>query len=378
MDKKNILRLTNSPYIEFEFNIELEKHKLPIISNYSKLEHYTIDRYYCNYKYDIKCFKMKEKYDRTKFRYKIVSSNLDIIQIINEIKPYLNEPITLIINKNCQSILMLKLIELDCFPNIIFGKQFDIKNYNFTSMKNTLNIICTKCNNLDLSNLPKNLNILRIQVGWRELKLIEIPSNTKKLFISNSIDSNKYLLNMEGVNVVNKILFVDNFNEIVNGCNYEFLMFNINNSHIDFTNLPFTLKILYLYDGFNKCLDYLPDSIEKIIFDGAINSNLSNLPSSVKSIEFRFLSPNQIDKLKELPDSIEIIYLMNDALIKLEPIKYLPKKLCLVKIERISRPHIIRAIENYKRENNLNFVIEIVEQSIISMVHTINSIYEFK
>lgn len=398
MDKQNILRLANSSYIEFEFNIGLEKHELPIVSNYDKCEHYgvvryyhdkcehySVTRYYCNYKYDIKCFKMKENYDRTKFRYKIVSSylnklgkcNLDIIQIINEIKPHLDNPITLVINKNNQPALIFKLMNLYCFQNIIFGKQFDMKIYNFVGIKNLSNVICSKCNNL--SNLPENLNILRIQVGWKESKLFEIPFNTKKLFISNSKDL-KYSLDMEGIKGVKKILFVNNFNEIVNlhTIEYDCLMFNVSNSHIDFTNLPLTLKIIYLQNQFNKCLDYLPSSIEKIIFAGSVYSNLTNLPSSVKSIEFRFLLSNQIDKLKELPDSIETIYLMCYALKQLEPIKYLPKKLCLVKIERVTSSHIIRVIENYKKENNLNFDIEFVEQSDNTTVRLINSIRKIK
>lgn len=182
MDKKNILRLTNSSYIEFEFNVGLEKRKIPIIANYN---------------YNIKCFKIKENCDKTKFRYKIVSSyldklgkcNLNIIEIIRKIKPHLDNPITLIINKNNQHILMLKLINLDCFENIIFGKQFDIKNCNFACMKNVSNVICTKCFNTNLlnltsltnlTNLPEKLNIIGIKVKWSELKFFEIPYNTKK------------------------------------------------------------------------------------------------------------------------------------------------------------------------------------------------------
>ena len=383
MDKKNILRLSNSSYIEFEFNIKLRKYQVLNL---------------INYKYDITCFKIADNYDEQKFRYKIVSSyfdklckcNLNIVEIIEVILPYLDNPITLIINKNYQPTLMLKLMDLDCFENIIFGKQFDVKNHNFACMKNITNVMYTKRLNSNLLNLPQNLNVIKIRLRCSEFKLIEIPSNTHKLFIF-VIGSEYCLLNMEDVKGIKKILFVDNWNEIKNShtIEYDCLVMNYDNLHIDFTNLPFTLKILYLHDGFNKCLDYLPSSVEKIIFAGTIGSNLSDLPSSVKSIEFRCFSFNQIDKLKELPDTIETIYLMCNGLNESEPIKYLPKKLCLVKIELLqpnsfkisfikNYESIIRSIENYKRENNLNFVIEFVEQSISSMKHTLNSIYKCK
>lgn len=362
MNKKNFLNLSSSSYVEFVFNIKLEKHELPIVEDYGKCIVNDSIKYFIDFKYDIKCFKLHEDLEKKNFRYKIVSNyykkvsevNLDIINIINEIRPYLSDSISLIINNNNVNTLVQSLTILDCFKNIIFRRKFTTMNYDFSLMKNVSNVICNKFPNLNFLNLPEGLNMLRIEVEFKSSKLFQIPLNTKKLLIVNKSVSRNYLLNMEDISGIKKILFVDNvcyvnnFNEL----DYDVLILGTNNRTINLNNLRVGIKVLWLYDTFNNNLDYLPDSVEKIIFNGLIHSNLSNLPSSTKIIEFKSFS---CDKLDELPDSIEKIHLQKICNNFVPKFKHLPKKLKLFITNSTSS--LNNKLKKYKKINKLDFKI---------------------
>lgn len=386
MEIYNILKLTNSQFIEFEFNTELEKYNLPIFTFVKSGDN---ENLILEYIYDVECYKIskdwrkiaEEKYIPI-YRYKIVGTYdnyLDMIKIIDVIKKYIYGKIILMINNDRCKNLIDRLIDLDCFNTLVLGKKFTNPTYSLDKM-NGIEYVVYKSNKINkIPILPHDIQILKINLNNQKIccKLIHIPNGVKKI-IYKKLGNYYWITDMENINV-KKILFVDECkchikqNAILD--NYDCLIYWGSNNLIDFQNLSSGVKVLKLLDLNNfsdSNFDYLPDSIESIHFPFLIDGKkLSNFPSSIKKISFDFViqkvasfenktyttqfSPN------ELPDSIEIIELNlfhNYGWTTIPEIKHLPKMLKKININYMSKiPSIKDKFVECKKIFNLNFLI---------------------
>ncbi len=318
-NKKQLNRLIlGKNYIEYTFNTYLSKSNLPIWKS----------EYKAHFNFDLKCFKINQypshnaslnQYEIREYSYKIVipyvNSNL-VLPIINDIIPHLffQSIVLQISNNNCID-LINQLSELHCWECIIFSKNFSTHKYHqIKNMQQVKYVIYKGLWNENLTDLPSNIDILSIVVKNHDNKFISIPHGVKKILIEEKNKANRYFVDLENLEGIKNILFVSGSNFIPNysNLNFEYLIYNHQNNFIDFTNIPSCVKILKIGCGiFNETLDYLPNSVEEIIFNSIINASLSNIPSSVNKVSIRVdeTSCENIKRINELPDSVEILNL---------------------------------------------------------------------
>lgn len=393
MEIYNILKLTNSSFIEFEFNTELEKHNLPI---FKFVETGNKNTLVVEYIYNVECYKISKDYRMITdekfvpiYRYKIVGTyvnHLDMIKIILNIEKHIYGKIILMINNNQCKYLVDELIDLDCFNTLVLGKKFTNPTYSLDKMKGIKYVIykSKKINKIPI--LPPNIQILKINLNKPKNchKLIYIPNGVKKI-IYNTSKNYFWIVDMENIDV-KKILFVD---ECKHSCcqkqnivlnDYDCLINLGFNELIDSKNLPIGVKILKLLamgrpDNSTKhdfSFDYLPDSVESIHLPFVVDGKkLLNLPTSVKNISFDLIKRRISEyanltyiselSLNELPDTIEIInlFLYYPYLYPMVEIKHLPKMLKKINIyyKAKSNTSIKTIFEEYKKKFNFDFLI---------------------
>ncbi len=162
----------------------------------------------------------------------------------------------------------------------------------------------------NIEYLPHDLISLEFKSNSNEIKFFKISYGVENVIISNKVGGVKYSINLSNLANPQKILFVNSDKKIFNTDLFEcdVLVLERQNDSINLTNLPNCIQMIKLYDGFADSLDWLPNSITKIVFDGDINSYIGNIPSSVKNVYFN--QPNvDLTKLSELPESVKHFYL---------------------------------------------------------------------
>jgi len=289
-------------YIEYIFSTNLSKYKLPI--------------WHLEYQ-NFTCYLLSKspRIYSTSFEYKIVFDykvSNTVPCILLNIKKILtvHQSILQISNNGCEN-LINELSNTCCFDCIIFSKNFSTSKYiEIKNMIGVKYVIYKGLWNENIINLPNNLEILVLNVKKNIVKLFNIPEGTRKI-IFNKCKKEQHIINLEDMKgEIKKILYVDKHNlfNMRNSLNlheleYECLVCLKNNNCIDFTNLPTCIKLLYL-QNFDDTLDYLPSSIEKIIFNFQCYSDMLNLPPSIKTIHL-----NNVCLIKDLPDFVEILYI---------------------------------------------------------------------
>jgi len=300
-------------YIQYIFNTNLSKSKLPIWSK----DYWNINSSY------LKCFKLSQiqrspsAYFHDDYCYKIVI-DYKVWNLVELILPDLElilipkPSILQISNNNCHNLIKI-ISKLDYFEHIIFTKKFSTTKYlEIKNMSNVKYVNYKGLWNQNLHNLPSGLDGIKINVKSDTTKLLTIPFGTKRILISivkrywKVYDYN--LENLENFNEINKILFVFNTGYInISNLEFQYLIYGVNNTFIDFTNIPNCVKILELYEDFNGNMNYLPNSIEKIIINGKNKMDLLNLPSSVKEICYKCRSLDPFGDFGKIPDFIQIL-----------------------------------------------------------------------
>ena len=357
-------------YIEYIFNTNLSKSNLPIWKS----------DYWNEYNSsNLKCFKLtqspsvdtKSYQNKINYYYKIVIDykvSYLISSILNDIKHHLIKKSTIlqISNNKCVNIIKV-LAQLDYFECLIFSKNFCTSKYfELKNMHTVRYVIYKGLYNTNMNDLSSNIDILSVAIKNNTNNLFSVPNGIKKILIKNK--RNKHLLHLENLKDIKNILLINHSKCIQNYSNLEFqylAYLDNKNSFIDFTNLPNCVRILELCDNFDKTLDYLPNSIEKIIFNRTINTNLSNIPSSVKEISINKLSLNNIRSINELPEFIQILNIefncnfidhnFNNNIHILEQLVNLPSKMNILNVNGIYlEKFIIKANEiKYKKNQNI-------------------------
>lgn len=298
-------------FVIYIFNTELSKNDLiyKIFDNDKNM--------YSNY---FKCFKLhggninkyKIIFPYEKNNYSLIINVLKLIDSysINRTSLINKSSILLISNNKCEE-LIFELTKLDYWKYIIFGKKFSTHKYNcISSMVGVKYVIYNGLWIENLENLPSNLEMIYIKIKFHKNLILNIPNKLKKILIKEKKKSQKYLFDFNELENIKKICIINNFLQIdLNKKKFEYLAYMCKNSYVNFTNLPSSIKALYLFDGFNLTLDYLPNTIVDIIFEGKICSNLSNLPSSIKNVKFNKMTDFNIYKINQLPDFIESLWL---------------------------------------------------------------------
>lgn len=248
--------------------------------------------------------------------------NLDLIifDILKSTQSCLtNKSILLKIHNNNKYQQVINVLsKLDYFECIIFNKKFNTCNYH--ELKNMIGVkyvIYKNMWNENLAELPPNLNLVKINIKQNTSKLYTIPHGIENISIYENYNKicKHTITNLNNLNNLNKIcnilLINDETTSITkyNKNNFEYLCCLVKNDFIDFNNLPNCIEILELWNNFDKSLDYLPNTITRIIFNGDIMTKLYNLPSSIKEIYFNDIKSAEIfKKIIELPNFIETIY----------------------------------------------------------------------
>ena len=367
----NELKLTSS-HIVIECEVSTSKHELPFVKQYREVKWVSKScvnqynyHYYIDWKYDIKCYKIYEKIgyfsDRYGYRIVIDYENYHLVKIIiRELEQFAQtRTYCLTINKNNQIDLVNDLVELNCFSHIIFGKQFNTHEYSrLKFLTNVSRVRYMSRYKSNLVDLPEWLDSLVFQSNsYRSIELLDIPKGVQEILIYSKTEQSIYTIDLTHLCEPKKILFVNSDKKItnLNNLTYDVIVLERANSSIDLTNLLNTVQMIKLYDQFDKSLDWLPDSVVKIVFNGRIESEISNIPSSTKCVQFNWAEKIFPAKLKELPDSIEHIYLRSICQIhidKCEPIIKLPRFLKTIHINKSSYECVNSFLVEYKNTNS--------------------------
>jgi hypothetical protein len=176
MEIYNILKLTNSSFIEFEFNTELEKYNLPIFTFVETGDENTLG---LEYIYDVECYTISKDWKQISdknfvpiYRYKIVgtyANYLDMVKIILDIEKYIHGKIILMINNDRCKYLVDELIDLNCFNTLVLGKNLSNPTYPLDKMKGIEYVIykSKKINKIPI--LPPDIQILKINLNGTKI-----------------------------------------------------------------------------------------------------------------------------------------------------------------------------------------------------------------
>jgi hypothetical protein len=242
------------------------------------------------------------------------------------------------LNKNIINIVIM-LINMFSVKFVLFGKQ--ISNINFPCLKKLsnvekLNLQFVSRRNNNLNYLPDNLESITLFVN-QPVTIFHMQNlvGLKKLIISSKY--NKYEMNISNISGINNLLFINSNNIVYNNknnnkydCEYiiitgtnpfndivlNYISLHVKVIHIILSdsnryNLDYNVFLENKSNEINILLGNLPNSVEKIIFDGIVNFNLCDLPSSVKTIVFNNSKIINMETFNQIPDFVEYIYIKN-------------------------------------------------------------------
>lgn len=247
MDKYCII--DDKIYFNDEFNEKLEPY-INIISRFDKLIfctfpfHETIHSITINDFGDDGSKSFCEFNCSSKFNFDInyLPDCLDMIILSSKFNSYIN------------------LDNLTRLKYLIFGYEYN-KQTKFVSMNNLTHLGFGYCFNFPLEiEYLKNLTHLKLSEKYNQA--IKFPDNLIYLYIGYG--------------------------------------FNID------INIPYSIKIIHTNSSNYSIIDYLPNTIEKIIIGVDFDVELNNLPNQIKKLQFEYTS-DYSKKLVNLPDSIESI-----------------------------------------------------------------------
>jgi hypothetical protein len=277
--------------------------------------------------------------------------------------------------------IIQKIVNLDYFTNINFGLEFNLKKIDFRDLKNCEKIVYNGYFYENSFLLPENLKSITLLAGSNckfEKKNIVfvVPKGLNKLF-SCMYKSTKCIYNNESNIVINKLLIInttiDNKTQSEFFHDYDFLIMRkfirSNIKHIDFNNLPYTLKILHIHDKINQDILSLPNSIEELKINHYDKNLLENLPCTLKKIHLDFcIYMENINLFAYLPNSLEEIILDN---------VFIPNH---VKIFDIKLPICLKILTILASSLNFDFILtkHFIENKINFKFSSANSLGVFK
>lgn len=301
----------------------------------------------------------------------------NLIDIVKSTREFIDD-LTLIIYINYQNDLLKKIIELNCFNELMLGKKYS----SLQSLNNLTNVKTVKYDNHFYSNikfLPKKIELMEIDIKNNSNIFIELPDELECMEYSNPCTLK--LENIEFKNhSIKTILFINSnatvsYDELIKT---EILVMNTNNESIDFTNIPNNIKIIYFNEGYkmnSSSLEYFPNSIEEL--NCAIRDNFNynentfmNLPTSVKRINYKIITRWNFKLFPILPDNIEHIKIYFETRCdgELDGINFfkiikMPSNLKQLQINTFRgindfSPNLINQLNTLKNENKFNLVIK--------------------
>lgn len=314
-----------------------------------------------------------------------------ILTILNELEFTIdtnNVIININTNKEENSLIINKILELDWFHNIIFSGNCNMV-FNLKKLKK-IKAIVFQNNFLNYSKqteLFPEKNILLLFTFYEKKNiLLTIPKNVVNFFgiieiydlpclerlntlFFFSINESK-----SEIDIISNILIIfdkndENLLNIISSQPIDTLI--IIDEMYSVESLPNTIKNLHISKY--KNLDYLPESLEFLSIIGPKNDfiDFSNIPTGIKKIKV-CLDFNNFD-LSTLPESVENIFVKiynepEDESINLEKFNKLPKNLKKIKIYQNYEIgsgttiyyDILDKINLIKEKNNMDFKIETI------------------
>lgn len=288
--------------------------------------------------------------------------------IISFIQRICSQSLVLRINyysKNITGVLS-KIISLNCFCKIIFGKTFSDNKFSFENMIGVKVVEYLGLITTNTKLLPGNLKSVIIKKIKQNTNVrLDLPKHLEKIFIGNihtHVEIPFYSYNPKSIMVVFSEEKIKSIRE-----DLECLVFYYDpkpNYEI-INNLPNTIKILLLSNYYNYPIDFLPNSLKFLSVGFYFTQTLNNLPSSLERLTLSSKVKN-FDFLTCLPDSIEHINIKNLIEIneQTNEIKKLPTKLKeLAYSGRFNDKNqcklIYKFFQTYKTDKNANFIIQI-------------------
>lgn len=337
---------------------------------------------YCDIKY------------KNNYRFETTYSNyLQVLEILKELQKSDDKCIKFILridnNKyyECED-LINRLVESNYFiEKIEFGKKFNSTKYlNLKNLDGVKTVHFFGKYKSNLKDLPDNLENIIIK-NTNNIEFIEIPFGLRRLtiFQKKSINYVRHhwyyidFINMKDKH--NKILLLNSSYDLTNQMNKYFeqepnyIILGIYAHSDTLINIPHSIHTIQIFSSDNIMLEYLPNSVNRIIFSVDNNSSLINLPSSIKQIDFYNCSEQIINRLGQLPESIEEIFIEYDfiSIARNQLILHMPNKLRIIKLKYTkkiktipyysfhytdyTRSGLSKIIEEYKIKNNLDFKI---------------------
>lgn len=210
--------------------------------------------------------------------------------------------------------------------------------------------ICNyKANSKIFTNLPENLRVLDVNTLCTDFS--NLPINLEKLRIMNANDDLEQIVdetftpNLELLPINLRSLHIVNYNqELVNlPANLEELIIDNYEFTDEITNLPFGLKKIILNCNFGtqfEIVDYPPNlEILQVRYSGSEIIELDKLTKTLKTV---YLNGDSFDYniRKGLPDNIEEIYLYDKNVLRIELLPDTLKKLHVVNFEEFYQEEV--------------------------------------
>lgn len=371
----NILCITPK-HIEFIFTCRIKKNDLPLYHKQYNKESITemFGMYYCM-RYYVRANVINETTYCTQVPYSYYKFILYVMKELICKGCFVNYKIILkignygVMNEASVENFLLELAELNCIWAIIFNKECHML---YCDLRNFVGIQHIRYNGAWIKNmhfLPSNTKLVEFKAKPNVSKLIDVVSGTENLLIHKEKTGDILKINLSHVSKIETILLVNSrhMSERLQKLSYEGIILNCYpNTFINIRNLPH-IKFLWIYFEFYATLDYLPNSLEKIAFEGNVKSSLCNIPSSVKTLCFgNFTMSENFQKLSELPDFVEILQyngsLYGTSEINPKHIDKLPHSLKRVEIYNYhSKDRLIAKFDNYKQKFGANFDIVLID-----------------
>ena len=271
-------------------------------------------------------------------------------------------------SKSIDQLLIQKIVDLDYFSYIYFSNDYVSNKINFKNLIECITVIYNNNYYENSCNLPEKLESIIINYNDKKNIIFDIPNELKKIFIKKNQSEflNFYFTNtnIKKIIVINNEINIKNTPKFLH--DYDFLIikkfFSSNTKYIDFNNLPYTLKILHIYDKIGQSIQPLPNSIEQLKINYYDKNLLENLPCTIKKIHLDFtISEDNIDLFSFLPNSLEEIIIRNGVLknfTKTINIK-LPSRLKILSIQShyLDGRNFDFSLVKYLIENNIKYTI---------------------
>lgn len=213
--------------------------------------------------------------------------------------------------------LIQKIVNLDYYSHIYFEKKFVSDKIDFKRLIKCDKVIYKNSYYKNSLNLPERLDTVLLYYEDKKNLIFNIPSGLRNIYVKKYSFEHLFF-NFDDV-VIKKLFVVNAKLDIKNTeifHDYDLLIIkkNIpNTKFIDFNNLPYSLKILHIYDKINQEILSLPNSIEELKINYHDKNLLENLPSTLKKIHLDYnIYQINVNILSMLPDSLEEI-IINDV-----------------------------------------------------------------